>query len=479
MNRLHRFTRPVYRVFLTCTLLATPLFAQTFSTLYSFDGVDNNAPDSALIQATDGNLYGTTVYGGPAGQGSVYKITPGGTLTTLYNFCSLSGCPDGTQPLAPVVQGFDGNLYGTTYYGGGSSACNSGCGTVFKITAGGILTTLHSFAPGDGTQPQGGLTLAADGDFYGATLYGTLYKITPGGTFTVLHTFTNGDDGSMPYSSPIQASDGNFYGVTYDGGTWGNGVVYRLHGTTLTTLYSFCSVGGCADGAYPLGALVQAADGKLYGTTALGGNTGCDLGYGCGTVFSITLGGALTTLYTFHEPAAYTPLAALVQGPDGALYGTTQNGGFANCTHGCGTLFRITTRGTYNHLYSFCSVTGCPDGELPQAGPLLLNTDGTFYGTTPEGGASGVGTIFTYSVGFPALAKSSPVAGAAGTTVRILGTDLTGATSVTFNGTSAAFTVVSASEITTTVPAGATSGRIQVVTPGGTLSTIPAFYVLP
>lgn len=458
-----------------------PLSAQTFTLLDTFDGSNGNAPDSSLMQAIDGNLYGTTVYGGIStacngGCGTIFKITPTGTLTTLYSFCAVGRCHDGSEPFTALVQGTDGNLYGTTNYGGANDD-----GTVFKITLAGVLTTLHSFNKlGDGSQPQGGLTLGSDGNFYGTTLFGgtngdgTIFRITPGGSLTTLHTFSNAADGGNPYSAPIQATDGNFYGTAYAGGSGSAGAAYKLTpGGVFTTLYGFCPVSGCADGNGPLAGLIQASNGVLYGTTSRGGNNGA------GTVYEITTSGTFTALYSFCSVSGCLDgsesIARLVQGTNEVLYGVTSYGG----VNGAGTIFDITTGGTFTTLYSFCSLSDCADGENIQNQPLVQDTNGKFYGLSAVGGASGQGTAYTLSVGLGPFVKTIQTSGAVGASVTILGTSLTGATSVTFNGTSATFSVVSSSEITTTVPAGATTGVVKVFTPSHTLASNTVFRVLP
>jgi uncharacterized repeat protein (TIGR03803 family) len=202
----------------------------------------------------------------------------------------------------------------------------------------------------------------------------------------------------------------------------------------------------------------------LYGTTIGGGTAGY------GTVFQTTTGGRVTTLHSFDGTDGKEPIGALVLGTDGNLYGTTALGG----ANGYGTVFQITPSGALATIHSF----DYTDGDGPYAG-LLQATNGTFYGTTYSAGADGYGTVFSLSAGLGPFVKTLPAAGKVGSTVEILGTDLTGATSVTFNGTAASFTVVSAAEISTSVPAGATTGTVQVVTPGGTLSSNVAFQVLP
>ena len=200
--------------------------AQTFRTLHSFDYTDGRGPDAGLVQATDGNLYGTTGAGGAGwlgGEGTVFKITPSGTLTTLYSFCMQIGCPDGEAPVAGLVQATDGNFYGTTQ-----------SGTVFKMTPSGTLTTLQNLSG----SAIAGLVQASDGNFYGTTNLGgddncyflgcgTVFKITPSGTLTTVHTF-EGSDGEWPYGGLVQAPDGFLYGTTSSGGTYGDGTIFRV-----------------------------------------------------------------------------------------------------------------------------------------------------------------------------------------------------------------------------------------------------------
>ena len=310
---------------------------------------------------------------------------------------------------------------------------------------------------------------------------GTVFRITPGGTLTTLYSFcsqTNCTDGQDPYAGLVQSADGDFYGTTYSGGANGHGTVFKITPSgTLTTLYSFCSQGvypNCTDGYYPRAGLVQAANGDLYGTTPGGGPGTCSPP-GCGTVFKITPSGTLTTLHSFNGTDGSAPYAGLVQATDGDLYGTTDLGG-ANGSNG--TVFKITPSGTLTMLYSFCSQSGCTDGINPHAG-LVQDTNGDFYGTTVDGGTNNNGTLFRLSVGLGPFVKTQPPNGKVGAAVEILGTNLTGATSVSFNGTAAVFTVLSPSLITTTVPAGASSGEVQVVTPSGTLSSNASFRVVP
>ena len=380
--------------------VAIALPAQTFTKLHNFGDQAGAYPEAALVQATDGNFYGTTVVD------NIFKMTPSGTTTSLYSFCSQNGCVDGYWPYGGLIQATDGNFYGTTVQGGGNGLCFSnfvGCGTVFKITASGTLTTLYTFCPQggdycpDGAHPYAGLVQASDGNFYGTTYvggtnggYGTVFKITPSGTLTTLYSF-DGWDGEFPYEALIQGTDGNLYGTTEAGGTNNGlyGTVFTMTlGGTLTMLHSFCSQSGCPDGAHPYAGLVQGTDGSFYGTTDGGGGIS-----GYGTVFKITSGGALTTLHVFEYTDGAEPQAGLVQATDGNFYGTTVIAG----ANGGGTIFKITPSGALTTLYNFCSQYGCADGEFPDAG-LIQAADGNLYGTAEYGGG-GLGTAFRLSLG--------------------------------------------------------------------------------
>jgi uncharacterized repeat protein (TIGR03803 family) len=278
----------------------------------------------------------------------------------------------------------------------------------------------------------------------------------------------------------VQATNGDFYGTTCCGGAHGYyGTIFKITpGGTLTTLHSFCAQTGCPDGRIPYsGALIQASNGDLYGTASEGGAADQ------GTVFKITPGGTFTTLYSFCSQSGCTdgaePFAGLVQATNGDLYGTTTNGGAYSPALNAGTIFKITPGGTLTTLYSFCAQSACTDGEFPEAA-LVQDTNGEFYGTTVNGGgANNYGTLFSLSVRLGPFVETQTTVGKVGAAVKILGTDLTGATSVSFNGTAAAFTVDSPSLITTTVPSGATTGKVEVVTPSGTLSTHVPYRVRP
>ena len=382
-------------------------------------------PEGGLIQATNGNLYGTTWSGGVNGYGTVYEITPSGTLTVLHSFCSLTYCVDGANPLGTLVQASNGDLYGTTQTGGTGGFGLGGSGTIFKIATSGVFSTLYSFCSQsnctDGSTPQAGLVQVANGDLYGTTfsggntnpqcevgeppLCGIVFKITPSGAFTIV--------------------------------------------------YSFCSQPNCTDGANPFfGSLIQATNGKLYGTTEFGGvnNNLCHFG-NCGTIFEITPSGSLTTVHSFCSESGCldgaNPRTGVIQSAAGDLYGATLLGGNSNN----GMVFEIAAGGTFTNLYSFCSQPNCSDGVLP-IGPIQA-TDGVLYGQTLGSGANGSGTIFTLSTGQPPFVETRPTMGAVNELVTIVGYGLQGATSVTFNGTPAIILSDEPTAIYAKVPAGA------------------------
>jgi uncharacterized repeat protein (TIGR03803 family) len=224
-----------------------------------------------LLQATDGNLYGTTEDGGTKNAGTLFKITPSGALATFYNFCPLGPPCSSGDPQTGVIQATDGNFYGTVDE------------SVFQITPSGTLTTLHTFSGSThGKFPEAGLVQATNGDFYGTTLAGgtiedscrggcgVVFKITSGGTLTELHKF-DGTDGQYPYGALIQATNNDLFGTTSAGGAAYGGTAFMITPSgTLTTVHSFC-LQSCTDGATPYSGLVQVVDGDLYGTTTSGG----------------------------------------------------------------------------------------------------------------------------------------------------------------------------------------------------------------
>jgi uncharacterized repeat protein (TIGR03803 family) len=397
-------------VFVFCSATAILSPAQFVTTLHSFDGSDGSMPYGGLVQATDGNFYGTTAFGptttGYTGYGTVFKVTPNGSLTTLHTFNNS----DGAEPYGALVQASDGNFYGTTVDGGGSQSCDRGCGTVFKITPSGTLTTLYSFCASgfpcaDGAQPVAGLVQATDGNFYGTTTIGganalgAVFKITPNGTLTTLHSFQF-SEGIYPYGAVVQASDGNFYGTTNEGGSGcganGCGTVFKITPDgTLTTLHMFAD----DDGQRPVAGLVQGSDGNFYGTTSEGGTGNCV--EGCGTVFKITPNGNLAVLHRFTGPDGGVPYAGLIQASDGNFYGTT----YVRGAYNFGTVFEIAPNGTLTTLHSF--IDSPSEGFFPYAG-LVQASDGNLYGTASDGGYFHYfGTVFRLVLPRPCIVCST------------------------------------------------------------------------
>lgn len=438
----------------------------TFKTLVDFDGTNGNNPNhTALIQATDGNLWGNTVSGGAKGDGTVFKISPAGELTTVYSFCSLANCADGENPYTALVQASNGDFYGTTWAGGAH-----GYGTVFKLTPSGTLTTLYSFCSKtnctDGSGPEGVLAQDSAGNLYGTTYYGgssndgTVFKLTPAGVLTTLHSFS-GTDGANPAGGVISVS-GVFYGTTYYGGTDNDGAVFKITGTgAFTTLHSFVYT----DGERPNGWMVNVG-GNFYGTAAYGGANGY------GTVFEMTPAGTVTTLHSFCSASCTDgaiPAAGLMQATDGNLYGLTYTGGG---TYDSGTAWELSLKGVLTVLHAFDG----NDGNAPQGG-LVQDTNGDFYGMTSGGGADKDGTVFSIATGLKAFVTLESTSGTVGSKVGILGDGFDSASEVKFNGVKATSTLTEAGLLTATVPAGATDGYVTVTTGTTTLASSQTFIV--
>ena len=376
------------------------------TTLFEFGGSegDNNGsnPQAALVEGNDGNFYGTT-YGGGNGYGTAFNITPAGVLTTLVEFTGTEGPNPGSTGSAAMVLGSDGNFYGTTDSGGADDK-----GSVFKMTPEGVLTTLVEFSGNGATDvgafPRGALTLGSDGDFYGTTEFGgfgsndvgTVFKVTPEGALTTLVDFATrggGGVGASPAAALVLGSDGNFYGTTVFDGATDSGTVFKMTPAGVATrLVEFTGAMGPNLGRAPKAALVQGRDGDFYGTTHYGGADDK------GTVFKMTPAGVLTTLVEFGrsetEENGKEPTAALVQGRDGNFYGTTYLGGATNY----GTVFKITPAGVLTTLVQFTGVQGPNLGSVGDSA-LVEGVDGDFYGTTGYGGADNKGTIFTMTPG--------------------------------------------------------------------------------
>jgi uncharacterized repeat protein (TIGR03803 family) len=414
----------------------------TLTTLHSFTLDEGGASHAPLLAAADGNFYGVTsgVYksGPPAFQvlsyGAVFRMTPRGDVTTLHRFNGA----DGAQPLAALIQASDGALYGTTSALQDTFSphpTNISWGSVFRITVAGVFTSLHTFTGNDGGNPLGALLQAPDGQLYGTTSFatewqnpgtpGSVFRISTSGALTTLFTFNSGDAGSAPKVGLVEGDDGNFYGTTSRGGANGAGSLFRITpagalrvvhafsvqddgpgwtplaaaadgGWLLGTQSSLLRISqrgrvrmlarvGYQNGAAPSGGVILATDGNFYGTTQEGGQ------FGAGVVYRLAPNGALRVLYSFAPagaPYRSTYPSALIQGSDGAFYGTTSYGGT-----GFGTIFRVTTSGRYTELYVFDD----SGSFFPQAA-LTQTNDGRLYGTTLAGGADGAGTAFRFNL---------------------------------------------------------------------------------
>lgn len=478
----------------------TPLGVETEPLAFSTE--DGSYPVGGLTLGTDGNFYGTTSGGGHYNVGTIFKWSGTAGLNMLYTFADGT---DGAQPDAPPIEGTDGNFYGTTCPQG---AFTTGYGSIYKITPSGTFSVLYDFDSTHGYCPYDPLVQGTDGNFYGTTFFGgtncisgvscgVVFKITPTGTLTVLHNFcarTSGSfctDGEGPVGPLVEGVDGNFYGTTEAGGTNNFGVVFRITPAGgLTVLHNMTT----ADGYVTTAGLVHATDGNFYGANSGGGsNTSC---VSCGTIFKITPRGVFTKLYDFDGTTGQAPYTTLLQHTNGLLYGTTQLGGTGSTAVGCGV-------GECGVLYSldigvapFVAFVGQPVARVGRAVEILgqgfTGTTNVSFGSTsasfnvvsdtyltatvPSGATTAAVTVttpggtLTSNTTFrvmPQIKSFTPPNGPVGTVVTITGVSLVQASKVTFEGVSASFTVVSDKEITATVPAGAKTGKIRVTTPGG------------
>ncbi len=428
-----------FRLFcLAATAVASGLHAQTptLTTLADFNGVvstpnsiKGSGPRGGLVFGNDGQLYGTTELGGSNanatnGNGVIYKITTdGSSFTSLLDF---GGASDGSRPTAGLLRASDGNFYGTASNGGVDAL-----GAIFQLTPGGVLST-YAFRTATqkdtGAKPTDSLIDGGDGFLYGTTSEGglsncgTIFKMQLGAPSTPIRIIdfsgtTNGTKrGSLP-SALVKAADGNFYGTTQGGGLYGFGTVFKLTATgVFTVLTDFGSVKTTYTGPKaPRGALVQVKNGLLYGVSAAGGSSAL------GTVFSVNTAGTFTVLVHFtgeigSKPGS-TPDASLTLATDGFLYGTTLLGG----TSRCGTIFRVSTGGTFKNLIQFTG--GAPTFGSRPRGALLQDNDGNFYGTTSTSGANGLGTVFKLSGALPlkATVSTQPVTAIFGTRATLAG----------------------------------------------------------
>ena len=383
------------RISMGCALLtlvcltAASAAAQSESVLYSFCGLssctDGQYPEVQLIEDPQGNLYGTTYEGGAHNGGTVFKLAPEGALTVLYSFGATS--TDGIEPVGTLVRDSKGNLYGATAAGGVYRS-----GTVFKVGPDGTATVVHNFgaSASDGLYPVAGLVMDGQGNIYGTTAYGgkgfgagTVYEVSAKGSYAVLHYFVGGGDGLRPMAPLVLDQQGNLYGTTELGGTFGEGAVFKITSAgTESVLHSFSATGSAkADGVFPEGGLVVDAQGNLYGTTYNGGE------FHTGVVFKLTPAGTETVLHSFGGTGdgLHTQAALIIDG-SGNLYGTSFQGG----AFGGGIVFKLDPGGNETILHSFGSGG---DGAFPHAA-LLMDSAGNLYGTTEQGGTNNGGTVF-------------------------------------------------------------------------------------
>jgi uncharacterized repeat protein (TIGR03803 family) len=477
-QRLHTLLTFVMLVF--AFAIPTGSHAQTYSALYEFGGKTGdplNPQYSGIIaQGRDGELYTTTPDGGSlctGGCGTVFKIAPSGTLTVVYNF---NFGASGVAPFGGVTLGTDGSFYGTTETNG-----KYNYGTVFKVTAGGTLTTLYNFGPCkclEGVYPKAAPVQGTDGNYYGTTTFlnaggneGVVYKITPAGKYTTLHVFST-TSGYNPNDPLIQGTDGNFYGTTALGGKTVSPACFASNSTCgtvfkmtpagkVTFIYEFDKT----HGAGPIGPVIQGTNGNFYGTTSEGGTSGF------GVVFKLTSAGVLTVLHNFNGTDGKTPDAGLVQANDGNFYGVASAGG----TLGFGTIFKITSTGTFKVLYNFEKT----HGATPEV-TLFQHTNGILYGDTDRGGPNNdVGVFYSLNIGAAEFARLQPTSGKVGSSVGIFGQGFTGTKAVSFNGVNATPRSVTDTYLTVTVPSGAKTGTVTVVRPSGNLKSLQQFKVTP
>ena len=448
--------------------------AAAFNVLHSFNGEDGETPAAPLAQGSDGFIYGVAAHGGdfmvlpPDGGGTAFRLAANGSLMTLHTFAGLEGAvPTG------LIQGRDGFFYGTTTYGGqeGISPLLPGNGTIFRMSAAGAVTVLHVFQGGSEGFRPGPIMQGADGAFYGHAVggvggsglyWGFVYRFDPiSRVLSHLHDFVS-SDGRYPTGKLFQGADGFFYGTTSEGGLWNSGVVYKVDSNGNFVLLHSLSPLYPGEGSQPKGGVMQASDGFFYGTT--------ESGYG--SVFRMDAAGNFTVMHRFDPYASdgWRPVSGLIEGRDGFLYGTAPSGGRTPLVglSPYGVVYRMDKAGGFTVLRSF---TGA-DGRRPLAG-LMQGLDGLVYGSTSLGGASGLGVLFSMETAvstpapLPALAQlafdPSRVAGGqiSTGTLWLRGPAPSGGAVVTLSSNAPAVASVPA---TMTVPAGAWTGSFTVST---------------
>jgi uncharacterized repeat protein (TIGR03803 family) len=449
--------------------------AASFTVLHSFGGPEGETPAAPLVQGADGSLYGVAAHGGDFtamqdGGGTAFRVDASGTVTTLHTFTG----PDGAVPRS-LIQGRDGFFYGTTTYGGGDvSPLQPGNGTIFRMDAAGRVTVLYVFpySIGGGSSRPEPIVRGVDGALYGGALgaFGTsaiggyIYRFDPvTGDFRHLHDFV-GSDGAIPTGSLFQAGDGFFYGTTNQGGTWNTGVIYKVNVAGDFVLLHSLDLFWPGEGSEPKGGVIQASDGFFYGTTEQGG-------YG-GEIFRIDAAGNFTVIHRFDAYASDggRPVSGLIEGRDGFLYGTAPVGGLPVTGTRYGVVYRMDKAGAVTVLHTFSG----PDGIQPTAA-LVQGADGALYGSTIVGGAFGLGVLFRIDLAAPAptptptpvltgltLQPASVAGGQTSTgTVTLSGAALSGGAVITLSSSDPSVVTVPSS---VTVPAGAKSASFTAST---------------
>ncbi len=421
----------------TATATVNVVAGPEIATIHSFDHTKEGAvPSAPLILTSSGIMYGTTEAGGNLscayistlkGCGTIFQTDTSGNVTTLHSFAGI----DGAYPVASLLAATNGTLYGTTLYGGsyysscdlGGTSTPAGCGTLFTYSTAGIFASIYSFGPytsSIGVGPKAPLFQSSNGTLYGTadvggstacagstgtvsrTGFGAVFDLTGTSAPASLHTFT-GSEGAYP-AAALFAVNGNFYSTTEGGGALscssytspGCGTVFGMTPVgAISLLHSFTG----SDGSAPDSPLMLGADGNIYGSTFFGGSATCaeNAQYqGCGTIFKTDTSGNFTLLHSFSGADGAYP-GQLYQASDGYFYGTAYGGGDIACTGkygpGCGVIFRMDTSGNVTVLYVF---TGASDGSWPAAG-LIAGPDGNLYGTTAYGGSNDDGVIFRIS----------------------------------------------------------------------------------
>jgi uncharacterized repeat protein (TIGR03803 family) len=428
-------------------VLVEPGSAQTVTSILSFDETNGQLPDRTTpVQGRDGRLYGTTYYGGTSGAGTVWAEDPSGSGgTVLYNFDGITA----GNPQTGLTLATDGNFYGI-------AATSTYQRILFRLTAAGVLTVLHQFGETDGCYPVSPPIEASDGNLYGTTQgcgRSTVYQYTRAGVFTTIHFFDTNTEGKSSMASPMQASDGDLWGTNAWGGTGQCGAVFKmdLSGNVLRSLLM-----DCTHNRHPSSQLMEAANGDIYGTTTAGGTARS------GSVFKLDATRTISTVYEFLGRPDLANPSNIIQATDGNLYGTSFTGG----TTGQGGIYTIDSLG-YSVLYDF----GNNPRIVEDNSGIMQHTNGKFYSASESGGKYDRGVVFSVDLGLAPFVAFVRPSGAVAKTAQILGQGLTGTTGVTFNGVAAtSFSVVSDTYMTVVIPAGATTGPVVVTTPTGTLA---------